>query len=88
MPVISRSPFDSLTRNPQLVRSAIVVLGVETTLAVPERSRGVTLGSTASAVPRWQTGPTVEITRACRSGSVLVFDYEDSLRNQFRRSYC
>ena len=87
MPVISKSPFDSLTRNPQLVRSAIVVPGVETTLAVPERSRGVTLVSTASA-PRSQTGPTVEITRACRSGSVLVFDYEDSLRNQLRRSYC
>jgi hypothetical protein len=76
MPAISRSPFDRLTRNPQLVRSAIVVPGVETTLAVPERSRGVSRVSTAS-------GP-----RACRSGSVLVFDYEDSLRNQLRRSYC
>lgn len=87
MPVISKSPFDSLTRNPQLVRSAIVVPGVETTLAVPERSR-VTLVSTASAAPRWQAGPTGETTTACRSGSVLVYDYEDSLRNQFRRSYC
>ena len=88
MPVISRSPFDSLTRNPQLVRSAIVVPAVETTLAVTERSLGVSRVSTARAAPRWQTGPTVEITTACRSGSVLVFDYEDSLRNQLRRSYC
>jgi hypothetical protein len=88
MPVINRSPFDSLTRNPKLVRSAIVVPGVETTLAVPERSRGVSRVSTASGAPRWQTGPTVETATACRSGSVLVFDCEDSLRNHLRRSYC
>jgi hypothetical protein len=71
-----------------LVISAIGAPGLKTALAVPEPSREGAPVLTASAAPRWQIHPTVEVMTIRSAGDVIGYDFENPLRNQLRRSHC